>query len=130
VRSKVLHVLNQGALILVTEISPKGMSAILDEVRAETDFQHFLLHTLKRCSVVLGLKFGELLFRRALQDPVHIGLHKCLEVFRVDVHDEVIGLQLFLNKKFDAYENTQSLCSYHHYMLQQQAKRSNSIRWR
>ena len=70
-------------LILVTEISPKGMSAILDEVRAETDFQHFLLHTLKRRSVVLGLKFGELLFRRTLQDPVHIGLHNSRKVFRV-----------------------------------------------
>ena len=68
--SEIFHVFDQRLLVLVTEISPIGMSAILDEVRAKTHFQHFLLHTLKRRSVVLGLKFGELLFRRALQDPV------------------------------------------------------------
>ena len=90
-RSEVLHVLNQGALILVTEISPKGMSAILDEVRAETDFQHFLLHTLKRRSMVLGLKFGELFFRRALQDSINICLYNGRKVLRVDIHQKVDG---------------------------------------
>ena len=87
--SEIFHVFDQRLLVLIAKVSPKGMSAILDEVRAETDFQHFFMHTLKRRIVVLGLKFGELLFRRALQDPVHIGLHNCLKVFRVDVHDEV-----------------------------------------
>ena len=81
------HVFDQRLLVLIAKVSPKGVPAILDEVWAEAYFQHFFLHTLKRRSVVLGLKFGELLFRRALQDPVHIGLHNCREVFRVDVHE-------------------------------------------
>src|SRR6476620_9749781 len=42
--SETLHVFDQRLLVLVAEISPKGVPAILDEVRAETDFQHFLLH--------------------------------------------------------------------------------------
>ena len=71
---------------MVTEISPKGMSAILDEVRADADFQQFLLRRSERRIVVLGLKFGELLFRGALQDSINIRLYNGRKVFRVNIH--------------------------------------------
>src|SRR6476620_3849671 len=72
--SESFHVFDQRLLVLIAKISPKGMSAILDEVGAETDFQQFLLSLSERCIVVLGLEFSQLLFRGALQDSINIRL--------------------------------------------------------
>jgi hypothetical protein len=47
------------------------MSAILDEVRAETDFQHFLLHTLKRASAIFAIRFRT---KWSLQNLAELGL--------------------------------------------------------
>ena len=51
-----------------------------------TYFQQFLLSLSERRIVVLGLKFGELLFRGALQDSINIRLYNSRKVFRVDIH--------------------------------------------
>src|SRR6476620_9511503 len=78
--SESFHVFDQRLLVLIAEFSPIGVPAILDEVRAETDFQQFLLSLSERCIVVPGLEFSELLFRRALQNSINIRLYDSRKV--------------------------------------------------